>query len=426
MKITLRLQASVGVVVLGAGIALGYIYYQSPSPKQVVSSAPTMVERNRAVQALARLPLRFEAGSLPGQFVARGAGYGLSLTPTAAGIAIPHFDKNLRPQPIHKRSRYAATQLQMRLLGANPRAQARGEEAHAGAVNYLTGNEPTKWRQNVPTFGKVKYQAVYPGIDLIYYGTGQQLEYDFVVAPGTTSQAIQMDFAGADQVEINPAGELVLTANASQLVQHKPVIYQEVNGRRRNVEGGYMELGENRIGFHIGDYDHALPLVIDPVLSYSTYWAGTAETWPSSSRSTKPEIFISKATRTPTDFPSSPGKHRPVALMCFLPNSIPRNLRRISSPISAAPAMIMSVALRWIAEAIFIWVATRPPRTSLRTMLFSRPTAETGNWGMAMRMWRSWLHQAQRLFMLPTWVAAKMTPIQQLRLTVRAMSMRPV
>src|SRR5262249_21536878 len=134
----------------------------------------------------------------------------------------------------------------------------------------------------VPTYGRVEYQDVYPGIDLVYYGNQRQLEYDFVVHPGASPDTIALNFAGADQVAIDGRGDLVVSAGGQTLRQHRPVVFQEVNSTPEEVSGQFVllssppsALSTSRVGFQTGSYDPTRPLVIDPVLSYSTYLGGS-------------------------------------------------------------------------------------------------------------------------------------------------------
>ncbi|OFV91359.1 MAG: hypothetical protein A3H28_11940 [Acidobacteria bacterium RIFCSPLOWO2_02_FULL_61_28] len=172
--------------------------------------------------------------------------------------------------------------LRMKLVGANPNPAVTGLAELSGKSNYFIGNDPSKWRTNVPTYAKVKYEDVYPGIDLVYYGApapagrGQrQLEYDFVVAPGADPRAITLDFAGAQRMEIDPQGELALQTSAGEVRLHKPVVYQEVGGIRQMVDGHYVRRGKEVVGFAVASYDPRHPLIIDPVLVYSTYLGGS-------------------------------------------------------------------------------------------------------------------------------------------------------
>src|SRR5205814_9174838 len=121
----------------------------------------------------------------------------------------------------------------------------------------------------------VHYRAVYPGIDLVYYGNQRQLEYDFVVAPGADPNRIVLGFQGAERLEINAEGELVLHAAGEVIRQRVPVIYQEINGVRTKLEGRYVLKDAHRVGFQVAAYDPSRPLVIDPTLVYSTYLGGS-------------------------------------------------------------------------------------------------------------------------------------------------------
>lgn len=126
----------------------------------------------------------------------------------------------------------------------------------------------------------MRYEEVYPGIDVVYYGNQRQLEYDFVVAPGSDARAVSLRFDGADAVEVDAGGDLLLTLGKSVVRQSKPFVYQEVAGVRRTVEGGYVVGADGTVGFSVGEYDATLPLVIDPVLAYSTYLGGSANDEP--------------------------------------------------------------------------------------------------------------------------------------------------
>jgi uncharacterized repeat protein (TIGR01451 family) len=169
------------------------------------------------------------------------------------------------------------TAMRMKLAGANPAPQAVGLDALPGVVNYFLGNDPSQWHTRIPTYAKVKYQDVYPGIDLVYYGKQGQLEYDFVVSPGTDPNVITLNYAGADKLEINGQGDLVLKMAENQINLLKPRVYQEEQGVYHEIPGGYVLKDENQVGFQVGTYDAAKALVIDPVLDYSTYLGGSRD-----------------------------------------------------------------------------------------------------------------------------------------------------
>ena len=210
-----------------------------------------------------QLPLTFEVNQ--GQtddrvdFLARGPGYNIFLTATEAVFALPR-----------------APAMRMQLVGsaADPRVQ--GVDALPGKVNYFRGQDSASWQTKVPTYRRVKYSAVYPGIDLVYYGQSQQLEYDFIVAPGADPGTIKLAFAGVEQTTVDAQGDLVLNTAGGPLRFQKPVIFQiDDGGRRQPVEGGYVHRSPHQIGFRVGAYDRTRPLIIDPVLSYSTYLGGS-------------------------------------------------------------------------------------------------------------------------------------------------------
>jgi beta-propeller repeat-containing protein len=276
-----------------------------------VSQAPAEARRAHVRDSYGKLPLYFEAnvGQTDAQvdFLARGAGYTLFLTPTEAlmalhrsgvrgqGSGVRGQESGVRGQESGVRGQRSGERepgavVRMQIVGGNPASPASGLDQLPGKVNYFLGNDPSQWHTNIPTFGRVEYQDVYPGIDLVYYGQGQQLEYDFVVAPGADPRQIRLGFAGADAVDIDAQGDLVLRTGDFELRQQQPYIYQEFNGIRQEVAGNFvLSPATDRcslptaycllpnVYFQLGPYDSTRPLVIDPVvLRYSTYLGGSA------------------------------------------------------------------------------------------------------------------------------------------------------
>ena len=240
----------------------------------------------RVSETYVELPLHFEANQ--GQvrkdvrFLSRGSGYNLYLTADEAVLVLTppnayakRKQHGAQAQP-ESRAQAKSTALRISLVGAARKPVVSGLEEQPGKANYFIGNDPAKWRTNVPTYSAVRYGEVYPGVDLVYHGKQRQLEYDFVVAPGADPNRIELDFSGADKMEIDAQGDLVLHVGGSTIRQHKPVLYQEVDGRRQEVAGGYVQRGVHRFGFEVAAYDRSQPLVIDPVLSYSTYLGGAS------------------------------------------------------------------------------------------------------------------------------------------------------
>src|SRR5215207_3511371 len=232
----------------------------APSPP--ADGATADMSRDRARETYGRVPLSFEANR--GQtepsfdFLARGAGYALFLKPAEAVFAFPQ-----------------SKVLRMRLVGADASAAAAGENELAGKANYFVGDDPSKWRVGVPTYTRVSYADVYPGVDLVYYGNQRQLEYDFRVAPGADPRAVSLRFEGADGLDLDANGDLLLKLGESVVRQPKPFVYQEVAGARREVEAGYALGADGRVRFAVGEYDRGATLVIDPTLVYSTYLGGS-------------------------------------------------------------------------------------------------------------------------------------------------------
>jgi len=194
----------------------------------------------------------------------------------------------------------------MQLVGANPDAQASGENALPGTSNYFSGNDPDLWHTGVSQYGGVRYDDVWTGIDAVYYGMQGQLEYDFVVEPGASPDTIQLAFEGVESISIED-GNLVIDTATGDIVQHAPVIYQTAASGRQTVEGSYTLLADNRVGFDVGAYDATRPLVIDPVLVYSTLLGGNGADGISDVELDASGNAYVVGITTSTDFPTTPG-----------------------------------------------------------------------------------------------------------------------
>ncbi|MBZ5513496.1 MAG: choice-of-anchor D domain-containing protein [Acidobacteriia bacterium] len=325
----------------------------------------------RVAASYYQTPLSFERNQ--GQtdsrvkFLSRGHGYGLFLTGEEAVLSLrkPSASSDprveIRNSKLENRNSARQTRgpspesrvpsvLRLRLAGANPAAKVVGLDELPGTSNYFLGNDPRKWRTNVPNYGKVKYEGVYPGIDLVYYGNQRQLEYDFVVAPGADPRAIRLAIeawdrkskletrksklgppdpspesrvASPERVRIDPNGDLVIAADGGEVRFRKPVIYQEqstVDSResrttineanpkskiqnRKSVEGAYKLLAGNQVRFEIAAYDRSRPLVIDPVLSYATFLGGAGSDYATAIAVDSDEnVYVAGHTAS-TDFP---------------------------------------------------------------------------------------------------------------------------
>jgi hypothetical protein len=245
-------------------------------------------KKAQVAQNYGRIPLSFEANQ--GQadktvkFLSNGSGYSLFLTDSSAVLALTKPEvSSVKPQqaigaglkPASTHPARNADVLRMDLAGANRATHVIGSDTLPGTANYFIGNDPAKWHSGMPTYARVKYAGVYPGIDLVYYGNQRQLEYDFVVAPGANPKPIRLEFAGAKKLDLTADGDLTVSAANGEIAFHKPVVYQVTDGLRQPVDGQFAMLSANTVGFRLGRYDHSKPLVIDPVLSYSTYLGGS-------------------------------------------------------------------------------------------------------------------------------------------------------
>ena len=241
----------------------------------------------------ASLPLYFEANrgqvDSPAQFVARGRDSQFLISPDAAQFVLRKTTAS---------GAFTARAVRMQFVGAEGRAQISGAEELAGKINYLIGNDAAGWQTGVATFARVRVADVYPGVNLIYYGNQRQLEYDFTIAPGADPGVIAIRFDGADKISISPAGELVLNLGDSEIRQPEAGHLSNWSAAHdKEISGGYKILDAHTVAFAVGDYDHSLPLVIDPILSYSTYFGGSADDAAYRWRWTRTVLFMSRARR---------------------------------------------------------------------------------------------------------------------------------
>jgi hypothetical protein len=246
----------------------------------------------RLGEAFGNVPLGFEANR--GQtdsrvkFLSRGGGYELFLTSREVVMLLKNggrgsadrgqeSPKGNSPTPASGSQLPTSSVLRMQFVGANSRPEIVGERELPGKVNYFIGNNPAKWRTGISTYSRVRYRRIYSGIDLFYYGNQRQIEYDFVVAPGANPKDIELSIAGADYCHLDVAtGDLLLRVAGREVRQLKPVAYQEVNGERHIVAANYILTANRQINFDVAAYDPTKPLVIDPVLVYSTYLGGSS------------------------------------------------------------------------------------------------------------------------------------------------------
>ena len=261
----------IGVLSTVAAVSIGHDRFLTAPPSQVSPAAAA---------AIAGLPIQFEANR--GQagdrvrFLARGPGYSLLLGPADATFAFAARPASPRTAafPYERADATPGGVVRMRFARANPAPEIAGRDPLKSTVNYIRGNDPSRWQHAIPTFARVEYRGVYPGVDLVYHGDNGELEYDFVVAPGAEPRVIGMMFDGVDDLRHEPSGNLRLRTAAGELSLEPPYAYQDVGGTRRTVASRYV-VGPGEVGIEVGDYDTSVPLVIDPVLVYSTFLGGS-------------------------------------------------------------------------------------------------------------------------------------------------------
>src|SRR5437899_2354900 len=267
------------ILLLALALASG-----APAPARRTSTEIPQATKPQVLAAYGKLPLSFEAneGQADPQvkFLSRGRGYTLFLTSTEAVLTLTKADAHAKRRipgeaTLTEPEKRAGTVLRMKLLGANPAPAVAGVGELPGKSNYFVGDDPKKWRANVPTYAKVEYRDVYPGVNLVYYGNQRQLEHDFVVSPGADPKVITLAFEGMDGVAIDALGDLVLRADGSEVRLRKPVVYQDHDGRRAVIPTRYVLKAERQVSFEVAAYDSTKPLIIDPVLAYSTFLGGS-------------------------------------------------------------------------------------------------------------------------------------------------------
>jgi len=276
-------------------------------------------ETDRLVKAdkpWVRLPLSFEVNR--GQtdervrFLARGPGSTLFLTPQEAVLLrqkLPNESDLARAGGDGSPLNALNSVVRLRFSGANPRPEIIGQEPRPGRVNYFIGPKE-KWRTHLPTYTKVRYREVYPGIDLVFYGHQRLFEYDFVVSPGADPSLIRLVFDGADKIHVDGQGRLILETALGPVIQPPPLVYQEIDGRRKIISARNVLSGNNQVEFRIGSYDPGRPLFIDPIFA-STFLGGSGndDVGRMSFHNSESYFYLVGQTASP-DFPTTAGVYQ--------------------------------------------------------------------------------------------------------------------
>jgi hypothetical protein len=304
---------------------LASVFFGSSVAAQL-TKASNPAER-RVPASFGNIPLSFEpnVGQTDSQvrFLSRGDGYTLFLTSQEAVLSLkkpaskPRGEHTPSTLDLSKLSAAngKASVLAMKLVGASADAPAEGVSPLPGRSNYFQGLDRTQWHTDVPNYSKVRFHDVYPGIDLVYYGNQRQMEYDFVVSPAGNPSSIRLQFEGQDKVKVDASGDLVVTVSGENLRFRKPEVYQlaEVANppaaslQHHMVRGAWTPEGNGSVHFEIGEYNRRQPLVIDPVLVYSTYLGGTGSDYGTAiALDSSGSVYVTGYT-TSADFPVSSG-----------------------------------------------------------------------------------------------------------------------
>ncbi len=235
--------------VLGGGLLLGLA---------------AMVASAQPAANIGNLPLWFEAGqgNAFGQFTAHGRDAIFSVSADGAGFVLRQTDGT-------------TAEVQIQFVGGQAASKVSGEAELPGKVNYLIGNNQADWKTGIATYGQVRLENIYPGVNAVFYGNQQKLEYDLNLAAGVNPATIGIRYQGAEKLSVNPQGELVIGLPGGEVIQHQPLAYQVgAEGGRHEIKAGYRILEGNTVEFALGAYNHNEALVIDPILGYSTFFGG--------------------------------------------------------------------------------------------------------------------------------------------------------
>jgi hypothetical protein len=281
--------------------------------KPVRISSPTQhipASKARVWKSYDALPMSFEVNQGQAEsavrFLARGRGYAVLLKPDEAALALASPGRGAQsPVKAQGQPRPSTRALRMRIEGANLAARATGLHRLPGISNYFIGNDPRRWHTHIPTFEKVQFENVRPGVNLVYYGNQGQLEYDFVLSPGVKPESLRLSFEGSNAT-VDEQGDLIFTSTQGEVTFRRPVAYQSYPSdpaKKHFVAASYVLKGRSRVAFAVPNYDPHEPLVIDPVLSYSTYLGGNAgDTGNAIALDTLNDAYVTGSTAS-TNFP---------------------------------------------------------------------------------------------------------------------------
>ena len=280
----------------------------------VAGAIAPAIDKKYLDETYGKLPMSFEPNvgqtDASVRFLARGHGYTLFLSGTQATLALQRYGKSGKIE--------SQSAVRMSIAGANENASVDGEDVAEGKSNYFIGNKQEDWRTDIPNYRRVKYGSVYDGVDLVYYGNGRQLEYDFVVQPGRDPRQIKLKLEGVERATVDKkTGDLVLETGSGSIRQLKPFVYQQIDGAKTEIASAYdlKKSGDAfDVSFNLASYDTTKELVIDPILAYGTYLGGTAfDEGRSIAVDAQGNAYV-VGTAASRDFPTTPGTIKPTML----------------------------------------------------------------------------------------------------------------
>lgn len=285
-------------------LAMNFSFFHfSEDVENLQNQNDALIQKEKILVRMGEIPLYFEKNK--GQtnenvkYLTKGEGYTFYFTPQSIVVAL---------QKMGKEDQVSLAILKMEFVAAAQDPFIRGIEKQIYKTHYFIGNEPSQWHMNVPNFAKVCYEELYPGINAVFYGNKQQLEYDLCVAPGSNPQEIRLRLEGVKQLSLDLTGNLHIQAEDEQeVLMHKPIVYQMLEGEKKFLEGNFVLLANNEVGFALGDYDLTRELIIDPVLEYSTYLGGVGTTIANAIAVDKSGNAYVTGSTTSTNFPTARG-----------------------------------------------------------------------------------------------------------------------
>ncbi len=266
-------------------------------------TTPAWAEKKTGVDSAANAQMQETYGKLPLYFIKnegqldkdvkyyeKASGHATFFTEEGIYLSLTKKDKlsnqtKDRPKRLTKKKQVGIKSevIKLMALNSNKNPKIIAEDMQAGKVNYLIGNDKSKWKTNIPTYKALRYKNIYPGVDIRFYGNNQQLEYDVIVAPKADLSKIKFGYEGITALKTTHEGNLEIVLSQGSILQKSPYIYQVINGKKQQIEGrfvvGTKQGSDFFYSFEVAAYNRQYPLIIDPVLSYSTYLGGASADW---------------------------------------------------------------------------------------------------------------------------------------------------